>query len=63
MVSAVHGRPTDRQTLGAVQILRYERDRARTVLRMTNWARWTGLLGVLAVTSAVLITWIAPPAP
>ncbi|MFF7180524.1 hypothetical protein [Streptomyces sp. NPDC008121] len=60
MVSAVHERPGATRPLGAVQILRYERDRARSVRRMTDWARWMGLLGVLAVAAASLTTWIAP---
>ncbi|MEU6948871.1 hypothetical protein ABZ957_27120 [Streptomyces sp. NPDC046316] len=62
MVSAVHERPGRTRPLGAVQILRHERDRAITVRRMTDWARWMGLLGVLAVAAAALVTWIAPSA-
>ncbi|MEU8619970.1 hypothetical protein [Streptomyces sp. NPDC048623] len=63
MVSAVHERPGRLRSLGAVQILRYERDRARTVRRMTGWARWLGLVAVLAVAAASLITWIIPSLP
>ncbi|MFI8516447.1 hypothetical protein ACIGEZ_01255 [Streptomyces sp. NPDC085481] len=62
MVSAVHERPGRTRPLGAVQILRYERDRARTVRRMTDWARWLGLVAVLAVAAAALVTWIVPGA-
>ncbi|MFE1234710.1 hypothetical protein [Streptomyces sp. NPDC059442] len=62
-VSAVHGRPGATLPLGAVQILRHERARARTIWRLTGWARWLGLVGVLAVTAAVLVTWVAPAAP
>ncbi|MET9934438.1 MULTISPECIES: hypothetical protein [unclassified Streptomyces] len=60
MVSAVHERPGRRLPSGAEYLLRYERDRARTVRRMTSWARWMGLVGVLAVSAASLITWIWP---
>ncbi|MFG2836646.1 hypothetical protein ACGFYE_16805 [Streptomyces zaomyceticus] len=60
MVSAVHERPGRTLSLGAVQILRYERDRARTVRRMTGWAGRLGLVAVLAVAAAALITWILP---
>ncbi|MFE0776237.1 hypothetical protein [Streptomyces sp. NPDC058861] len=60
MVSAVHERPGRTLPSGAEYLLRYERDRARTVRRMTGWARWMGLVGVLAVSAASLTTWIWP---
>ncbi|MEK9524090.1 hypothetical protein ACIOMM_14935 [Streptomyces sp. NPDC087908] len=60
MVSAVHDRPGRKVPNGAEDILRYERRRAGTVRRMTSWARWMGLVGVLAVSAASLVTWIFP---
>ncbi|MEU4103318.1 hypothetical protein AB0F16_22490 [Streptomyces tanashiensis] len=60
MVSAVHERPGRKLPSGAEYLLRYERRRAGTVRRMTGWARWMGLVGVLAVSAASLITWIWP---
>ncbi|MCB8904676.1 MULTISPECIES: hypothetical protein [unclassified Streptomyces] len=60
MVSAVHERPGKKLPSGAEYLLRYEQRRARTVRIMTGWARWMGLVGVLAVSAASLITWILP---
>jgi hypothetical protein len=60
MVSAVHERPGRTLPSGAEYLLRYEKRRAATVRRMTGWARWMGLVGVLAVSAASLITWILP---
>ncbi|MFB6630475.1 hypothetical protein ACFCWY_11295 [Streptomyces sp. NPDC056362] len=60
MVSAVHERPGRKLPSGAEYLLRYERKRARTVRRMTGWARWMGLFGVVAVSVASLVTWIWP---
>ncbi|GGU89275.1 hypothetical protein GCM10010275_27130 [Streptomyces litmocidini] len=60
MVSAVHERPGRKLPSGAEYLLRYEKKRARTIRLMTSWARWMGLLGVLAVSAASLITWIWP---
>ncbi|MFE0647786.1 hypothetical protein ACFVZH_04215 [Streptomyces sp. NPDC059534] len=60
MVSAVHERPGRTLRSGAVDLLRYERKRAKKVRRMTAWARWMGLAGVLAVSAASLVTWAFP---
>ncbi|MCX5390102.1 hypothetical protein [Streptomyces sp. NBC_00094] len=60
MVSAVHERPGRKLPSGAEYLLRYERQRAKSVRRTTGWARWMGLAGVLAVSAASLVTWIFP---
>ncbi|MEU4060943.1 hypothetical protein AB0F25_00700 [Streptomyces wedmorensis] len=60
MVSAVHERPGRKLRSGAEDLLRYEKRRAGAVRRMTGWARWMGLVGVLAVSAASLITWVFP---
>ncbi|MFD3993685.1 hypothetical protein [Streptomyces sp. NPDC058583] len=60
MVSAVHERPGDEVLTDAEYLLNYEKERAKAVRRTTGWARWMGLVGVLAVSAASLITWILP---
>ncbi|WP_367825700.1 hypothetical protein [Streptomyces sp. LMG1-1-1.1] len=60
MVAAVHESPGRTLRSGAEDLLRYERRRAKAVRRMTGWARWMGLAGVLAVSTASLLTWIFP---
>jgi Na+/melibiose symporter-like transporter len=59
-VSAVHGRPGETRVLEATHILRYETTRTRTIWKLVEWARWLGLLGVVCVAAAVLVTWLAP---
>ncbi|MFF5916967.1 hypothetical protein ACFY8C_01290 [Streptomyces flavochromogenes] len=60
MVSAVHERPGEKVLTDAEYLLTYERERARSVVRTTGVARWMGLVGVLAVSAASLVTWIFP---
>ncbi|MEU2503911.1 hypothetical protein ABZ621_04275 [Streptomyces sp. NPDC007863] len=60
MVSAVHERPGATFPSSAAGLLRHEKDRAAKVRRRTSWARWMGLVGVLAVSAASLVTWIFP---
>ncbi|MGW7414275.1 hypothetical protein [Streptomyces sp. NPDC054863] len=59
-VLAVHGRPGEQVVLVAHEILRAEAARVRQIWRLVEWARWLALLGVLAVATAVIITWIVP---
>ncbi|MDN0194833.1 hypothetical protein [Streptomyces sp. S.PNR 29] len=59
-VVAVHGRPGEEILLEAGRLLRYEKERTRTVWRLVEWARWLALLGVLAVAAAVIVTWVCP---
>ncbi|WP_328945173.1 hypothetical protein OG259_30525 [Streptomyces sp. NBC_00250] len=60
LVSAVHERPGKEILTDAKYLLNYEKKRAESVRRMTGWARWMGLVGVLAVSAASLVTWIFP---
>ncbi|MFE5944452.1 hypothetical protein [Streptomyces sp. NPDC056480] len=60
MVSAVHERPDEEVLTDAEYLLNYEKKRAAAVRRTTGRARWMGLVGVLAVSAASLITWILP---
>ncbi|MEU5217867.1 hypothetical protein AB0G79_16945 [Streptomyces sp. NPDC020807] len=60
LVSAVHERPGAEVLTDGEVLLRYETERADAVVRTTGRARWMGLVGVLAVTAASLITWIYP---
>ncbi|MEV7885528.1 hypothetical protein ACWD3I_33920 [Streptomyces sp. NPDC002817] len=59
-VLAVHGRPGEEIMLEAGRLLQYEKDRTRTVWLLVEWARWLALLGVLAVSAAVVVTWVWP---
>ncbi|KMS67882.1 hypothetical protein ACM01_41125 [Streptomyces viridochromogenes] len=59
-VLAVHGRPGEEIMLEAGRLLEYEKQRTRVIWRLVEWARWFGLLGVLAVSSAVIVTWVWP---
>lgn len=59
-VLAVHGRPGEEIMLEAGRLLQYEKDRTRRVWLLVEWARWLALLGVLAVASAVIVTWVWP---
>ncbi|MFJ4830914.1 hypothetical protein ACIP79_13505 [Streptomyces sp. NPDC088747] len=59
-VLAVHGRPGEQTYSEPTRLLRYERQRTRRVWRLVEAARWLGLLGVLAVAGAVIVTWVAP---
>ncbi|MEV5883300.1 hypothetical protein AB0L74_11355 [Streptomyces sp. NPDC052020] len=61
-VVAVHGRPGEEVLLEAGRLLRYEKKRTRTVWLLVEWARWLALGGVLAVTAAVIVTWVSPGA-
>ncbi|MGW0117372.1 hypothetical protein [Streptomyces sp. NPDC003327] len=60
MVSAVHEPPGRKLPAGGEYLLRYEKDRAKSVVLMTAWSRWMAAIGVLAVSAASLITWICP---
>ncbi|WP_260606793.1 hypothetical protein [Streptomyces sp. WAC08241] len=60
MVSAVHERPGQKLETDAKRLLEYEVKRAKSVVQMTSWARWMGLVGVLAVSAASLTTWVWP---
>ncbi|MFB7516102.1 hypothetical protein [Streptomyces sp. NPDC056144] len=60
LVSAVHERPGTEVLTDGEFLLTYEKERADAVVRTTGRARWMGLVGVLAVTAASLITWIYP---
>ncbi|MEU1225851.1 hypothetical protein [Streptomyces sp. NPDC005828] len=60
LVSAVHERPGHKVITDAKVLLTYEKKRAASVVRTTGWARWMGLVGVLAISVASLITWIYP---
>ncbi len=60
MVSAVHEPPGRKLPPTGEYLLRYEKDRAKTVILMTAWSRWMGAVGVLAVSAASLVTWIWP---
>ncbi|MFE7581744.1 hypothetical protein ACFU5Y_09275 [Streptomyces gardneri] len=60
LVSAVHERPGRTVITDAEYLLTYEKERAESIVRTTAWARWMGLVGVLAVSAASLITWIWP---
>ncbi|MFD3534358.1 hypothetical protein [Streptomyces sp. NPDC058664] len=60
MVSAVHEPPGRTLPSSGLYLLRYEKDRAKSVIRVTSWSRWMALVGVLAVSAASLITWIFP---
>ncbi|MFF4395735.1 hypothetical protein [Streptomyces sp. NPDC001480] len=59
-VLAVHGRPGEQVYAEPTRLLRYERKRTKTVWRLVEGARWLGLLGVLAIAAAVIVTWVAP---
>ncbi|MEU3981790.1 hypothetical protein AB0F77_17105 [Streptomyces sp. NPDC026672] len=59
-VVAVHGRPGEQVYAEPTRLLRYERQRTRTVWRLVEAARWLALVGVLAVAGAVVVTWVAP---
>ncbi|MEU3515844.1 hypothetical protein ABZ770_11280 [Streptomyces sp. NPDC006654] len=59
-VSAVHGRPGEEILLEAGRLLRWERERTRRIWRLVEGARWLGLAGVLAIATAVVVTWIWP---
>ncbi|MGY0023296.1 hypothetical protein ACVHNB_30575 [Streptomyces sp. YJ-C3] len=59
-VVAVHGRPGEEVYSEPNRLLMYERRRTRTIWRLVEAARWLGLLGVLAVAAAVIVTWVAP---
>ncbi|MCX4980292.1 hypothetical protein [Streptomyces sp. NBC_00572] len=60
LVSAVHERPGKEILTDAKYLLNYEKKRARSVVRTTGAARWMGLVGVLAVSAASIVTWIFP---
>ncbi|WP_317452300.1 MULTISPECIES: hypothetical protein [unclassified Streptomyces] len=60
MVAAVHERPGRTVVTDAEALLAYEEERARSVVRTTGAARWLGLVGVLAVSAASLVTWVFP---
>ncbi|MFE2557460.1 hypothetical protein ACFXGT_15845 [Streptomyces sp. NPDC059352] len=60
MVSAVHEPPGRKVETDARRLLEYEVERAESVRWTTGLARWMGLVGVLAVSAASLITWIFP---
>ncbi|WP_318207266.1 MULTISPECIES: hypothetical protein [unclassified Streptomyces] len=60
LVTAVHERPGQKVLTDAKYLLTYEKKRAKSVVRTTGIARWMGLVGVLAVSAASLITWIFP---
>ncbi|MGW0625815.1 hypothetical protein [Streptomyces sp. NPDC002758] len=59
-VLAVHGRPGEQVYAEPTRLLRYEKQRTRTIWRLVEAARWLALLGVLAVAAAVIVTWVAP---
>lgn len=59
-VSAVHGRPGEEILLEAGRLLRWERERTRTIWRLVEAARWLALAGVLAIAAAIVLTWIRP---
>lgn len=59
-VLAVHGRPGEEIMLEAGRLLEYEEQRTRVIWRLVEWARWLALVGVLAVASAVIVTWVWP---
>ncbi|MFI0236738.1 hypothetical protein [Streptomyces sp. NPDC016845] len=59
-VVAVHGRPGEEILMEAGRIVRYEHRRTRTIWKLVEAARWLGLVGVLAVAVAVVVTWVAP---
>ncbi|WP_128429129.1 hypothetical protein [Streptomyces cyaneus] len=59
-VRAVHGRPGEEIMLEAGRLLQYEKDRTRRIWCLVEWARWLGLLGVLAIAGAVMVTWVWP---
>ncbi|MEU6382921.1 hypothetical protein ABZ847_05085 [Streptomyces bauhiniae] len=59
-VLAVHDRPGVQIYSEPNRLLLYEKRRSREIWRLVEWARWLGLLGVLAVAAAVVVTWISP---
>ncbi|WP_327730194.1 hypothetical protein OG250_33075 [Streptomyces sp. NBC_00487] len=59
-VVAAHGRPGEELMLEAARLLEYERERTKLIWRSIEWCRWLGLLGVLAVAAAVIVTWVTP---
>ncbi|MGW2961817.1 hypothetical protein ACWDGI_25615 [Streptomyces sp. NPDC001220] len=59
-VSAVHGRPGEEILLEAGRLLRWERERTRQIWRLVEGARWLGFAGVLAIATAVVVTWAWP---
>jgi len=59
-VLAVHDRPGEEIMLEAGRLLQYEKKRTRVIWRLVEWARWMALVGVLAVASAVIVTWVWP---
>jgi hypothetical protein len=59
-VIAAHGRPGEEILLEAGRLLRYEKERARTIWLLVECARWLALAGVLCVAAAVIITWVTP---
>jgi hypothetical protein len=60
LVIAVHGRPGEEILLEAGRLLRYEKERTRTIWLLVECARWLALAGVLCVAGAVIVTWVWP---
>ncbi|MEU9880509.1 hypothetical protein [Streptomyces phaeochromogenes] len=59
-VAAVHGRPGEEIMLEAGRLLKYEKERTKQIWRLVEWSRWLALLGVIAVSAAVIVTWVSP---
>ncbi|MFF6786097.1 hypothetical protein [Streptomyces sp. NPDC012510] len=59
-VLATHDRPGVEVYSEPNRLLSYEKRRTRTVWLQVEAARWLGLVSVLAVAAAVIVTWLAP---
>ncbi|MDX3543597.1 hypothetical protein PV729_17635 [Streptomyces europaeiscabiei] len=59
-VLATHDRPGVEVYSEPNRLLQYEKRRTRTVWALVEASRWLGLLSVLAVATAVIVTWLAP---
>ncbi|MFF5845884.1 hypothetical protein ACIP4T_29425 [Streptomyces massasporeus] len=59
-VVAANGRPAERVPADAISLLDYEAERIPRIWTQVEFARWMALVSVLAIASAVIVTWVAP---